>query len=359
MRTEEQQEQLQHSDVSFCGQVVYPQTVAPVCSTRSGNLIFSVIIPTFNSERYIGACLTALTQIRTPAEEFEIVVVDGGSSDRTREVVLQYPEVRIVNSSNFSISNSRNLGASTARAPHLVFIDSDCIVDQELLNKAKLHIQRYVCFGAFYRPAPEHGWISRVWLLIESKPAGAVEWVTAGTLIIKRSVYFELGGFNESLATGEDVDFGFRIRQSGYEVLHDPTVGSIHLGQPDRLSTYFVKEMWRGRSLIPSLRRHGLFAKPSRFSLAILAYAAVLLLLPLALFLGNAAMVMVLAGVLLVAPVLLAIRSAVRQRAIDAIPAMILLWFVYLLARSFAVFKYNQFKTPSKAPECGKNGVDQ
>jgi glycosyltransferase involved in cell wall biosynthesis len=320
-------------------------------------LNFSVIIPTYNSERYIGSCLASLTQTTTPADEFEIIVVDGGSADRTREIVMQYPGVRIVNSKNVCISNSRNLGASSAHAPYLVFIDSDCVVNPELLNSAKQHLQRYVCFGAFYKPAPEHGWISKIWLLIEGKPAGAVEWVTAGTLIVKRSVYFELGGFNEALATGEDVDFGFRVRQRGYEIMHDPAVGSIHLGQPDRLSTYFVKEMWRGRSLIPSLREHGLLSRPSRFSLAILAYTVALLLLPVALLLGNAVLAVIVVGVLLIAPVLLAIRSAIREKAIDVLPSMTLLWFVFLLARSFAIFKYNQFRMPRMAPRHGSDGV--
>src|SRR5690606_5273673 len=117
-------------------------------------------------------------------------------------------------------------------------------------------------------------WISRAWLIIERKPAGAVEGITAGTLEVTRTAFLDVGGFDESLFTGEDVDLGFRLRARGHRILHDPEVGSIHLGQPDNLLLFFKKEMWRGRSVIQSLRRHGLIAKPSRFSLCVLVYAA-------------------------------------------------------------------------------------
>jgi GT2 family glycosyltransferase len=319
-------------------------------------VIFSVIIPTFNSEGYIGPCLAALLQSDFPRDEYEIIVVDGGSSDRTREIALQHPGVKVVPSSNVSISNSRNLGAKNADGDHLLFIDSDCLVDPQLLAVAHRALQTHACFGAFYKPAPEHGWISRVWLDIERKPAGLVEWITAGTLAVRKDAFFEIGGFNESLMTGEDVDLGFRLRQRGHRILHDPAVGSIHLGQPDRLALFFKKEKWRGRSLLPSVRSQGWLTRPSRFSLCVLAFGASIAALPVAAIAGAPTVAAALAAIVVGGPTLLGLRSSLRNGSVASLLPMTALWFVFLLARATAVVAYNQFYTPPLAPRTGGDG---
>ena len=86
-------------------------------------LDFSIIIPTYNSDIYIKECLTSIYDIDYDRGEFEVIVVDGGSSDDTLDIVSDFKKVRLIHSSNISISNSRNVGVAKSRGKYLLFID--------------------------------------------------------------------------------------------------------------------------------------------------------------------------------------------------------------------------------------------
>ena len=101
----------------------------------------------------------------------------------------------------------------------------------------------------FYKASDNQGWVAKTWLLAERKDSGVVDWVTGGTLIVKREFFIKIGGFDERLQTEEDEDFCFRLRKNGGKIYNELAMASIHMGQADNIFDFFKKEMWRGNLL--------------------------------------------------------------------------------------------------------------
>ncbi len=92
-------------------------------SENSANPLISVVIPCYNHAHYLPEAIESLRQ--QSFQDFEIIVVDDGSSDNTREVALEYPEVRYVYKENGGLSSARNTGIKESKGDFLVFLDAD------------------------------------------------------------------------------------------------------------------------------------------------------------------------------------------------------------------------------------------
>lgn len=298
---------------------------------------YSVIVPTFNSEKYLNTCLSSIISSESD-ESFEIIAVDGGSTDNTLQIISSFPEVKLVHSSNKSIANSRNLGVAASTGEILIFIDSDCQVNKYLLTKSKEHLQKHHCYGSFYKANDSQGWIAKVWLDVERKKDGKVKWLTSGTLAVSRKVFDKLSGFDESLQTEEDEDFCHRVRGLGGELLNDSSVASIHLGQPDSIFPFFQKEAWRGKSLVKPLSK----LTTSRFSLfdTIVFLYFISLMSVFFSFLDFRLLYVSVLSLLLI-PLLFSIRITLRNN-INNFLGVYFLYFVFFLARSWSILRYKQ-----------------
>lgn len=119
----------------------------------------SVIIPTYNEERVLGDCLESITkQNYTPVE---IIIVDDGSTDSTREVIQQY-QVKFLSQSHLGPGPARNLGAEHASGRILVFVDSDMTFEPDFLEKLTLPIIKGQAIGTFSRDEIVSNW-DNVW----------------------------------------------------------------------------------------------------------------------------------------------------------------------------------------------------
>ncbi|MBS7648907.1 glycosyltransferase, partial [Candidatus Bathyarchaeota archaeon] len=87
----------------------------------------SIIIPAFNSEATIKDLLESLMLLDYSKDNLEIIIVDGGSTDRTMEIAKSYP-VRIIVESRKGINVARNAGVKSSKGEILVFTDSDCVI---------------------------------------------------------------------------------------------------------------------------------------------------------------------------------------------------------------------------------------
>ena len=93
-------------------------------------LLASVIIPAYNAAASIGACLEALAHQTLAAGDFEVIVVDDGSTDTTPRVAEQFG-VRVVRGTHGGPAAARNLGASLATGQFLLFTDADCVPEPD------------------------------------------------------------------------------------------------------------------------------------------------------------------------------------------------------------------------------------
>ena len=110
----------------------------------------SIIIPVYNVEKYIGRCIESCLKQDLPRDEYEILIVNDGSSDGSMEVVRQYAQlnnnIRIVEQENAGLSAARNTGIQNAKGEYLWFVDSDDDIKQ-LVYKADCQRLDVLCFG--------------------------------------------------------------------------------------------------------------------------------------------------------------------------------------------------------------------
>lgn len=98
--------------------------------------MISVILPVYNVEKYIDACLEALLQ--QTLEDFELIIVNDGSTDRSGEICQEWSKkdtrIRLIHQENMGLSEARNSGLRVAEGEYIVFIDSDDTVEQHFLQ---------------------------------------------------------------------------------------------------------------------------------------------------------------------------------------------------------------------------------
>ncbi len=130
-------------------------------------MLVSVVIPVFNREDFIERCLHSVLD-QDFKEEYEVIVIDDGSYDATKEKIAAMKDPRIAfhsNGSNQGLSFSRNIGVSLARGEVVAFTDSDCIVDrqwlEELLRPFMLDADTMIVGGKIKSP-PSRGYWSMV-----------------------------------------------------------------------------------------------------------------------------------------------------------------------------------------------------
>lgn len=182
--------------------------------------MFSLIVPTLNEERYIGALLDSLAaQTR---RDFEVIVVDAGSSDRTLDVVASFRDrlerLRWVVEPRRGLSLARNVGAGLAMGDPLVFMEADCVVPGDFLEVILPEAEErgVGCANALSRPLSGRRFdifyykVFLDWVLRLFQYFFPV--ITGYFIYVRRDVYDKLGGFNEAI-TFEDTDFAQRARR--------------------------------------------------------------------------------------------------------------------------------------------------
>jgi glycosyltransferase involved in cell wall biosynthesis len=95
---------------------------------------FSVIVPFYNSAAHIEACVTALLSQRYTADRYEIILVDNGSADRSRDIVQRYPRIQLLSESKRGSYAARNRGVAASSGKIIAFTDADCALAPDWLQ---------------------------------------------------------------------------------------------------------------------------------------------------------------------------------------------------------------------------------
>lgn len=189
----------------------------------------SVIIPVLNGARTIGEQIEALIRDEIPFP-WELLICDNGSTDGTTSVVEGYrnriPGLRVIDASaRRGPGAARNQGAMAARSPKLAFCDADDWVDRGWVAAARGALAEHEFVAGYYQYAhlvdrPSFAGVCYgpiVSPLLPNLPAAS-----SANLAIRRDLYLELGGFEESLRTGEDADLCWRVQLAGHELFFAP-----------------------------------------------------------------------------------------------------------------------------------------
>ncbi|VAW54773.1 hypothetical protein MNBD_GAMMA06-593 [hydrothermal vent metagenome] len=214
----------------------------------------SIITPMYNSGQYIGRMIQALKDLDSPQDQFEIIIIDNGSSDNSVKIVKEF-DLSCSIMRNASISQMRNAGAEKAKGEILGFIDSDCIVSDDWAKKAIGFIADDLgVVGGYYGLGDSPGWVEKTWHGLKKNVTGDVSFVSAGNMVIKAKLFNEIGGFDESVETGEDWDLCQRVIGAGYRVVNQPSLNVKHLGNYKSLFGIIKKERWYGRGMFSVLK---------------------------------------------------------------------------------------------------------
>ncbi len=183
----------------------------------------SVIVPVYNGEKLIGPLLESL--LRQDYPDYEIIVSDDGSTDRTREIVGRYP-VRFITGSHGGISMTRNRGIKAARGEIILSIDSDLVIETEVIEPmiAPLQDPGVGVTMAWWEIAnPESLVASLIHKTYEYFTRDLVEFnfFWSYCIAFRREIVDEIGDFNPHPYYNyvEDVDLAYRVRRAGYRIL--------------------------------------------------------------------------------------------------------------------------------------------
>ena len=193
--------------------------------------VFSVIIPVYNAEAYIEQTLDSV--FAQSCRDFEVIVVDDGSTDRTADRVKAFshqPALRYVHQTNAGPAAARNTGLALAEGQFIAFLDSD---DLWRPQKLEAHLERlqnapkmgisFNWFEVLYdRPDGQH---HVPWFAPPARPtlqwADFLErnWTGTSSTVVVRAECLKGGlGFDARFRTGEDYQLWLTIAQAGWEV---------------------------------------------------------------------------------------------------------------------------------------------
>ena len=111
--------------------------------------MISVIVPTFNEEEGVEACLKSLCDQTLPRDQYEIIVVDGNSKDKTREIAEKYADKVFIQTSK-KVGGARNDGAMAAKYDILATTDADCFLPRDWLEKILADFAKYPDASTIY-----------------------------------------------------------------------------------------------------------------------------------------------------------------------------------------------------------------
>lgn len=194
----------------------------------------SIVIPAFNEERYIGNTLESLKDLDINDWEVEILVINGGSTDKTRDTARNLG-ARVIDVPHKGIGFARQEGIKHAKGDIVAFTDADTTVPKDWLTRHIRALQKpgvvftYGTFRVSDGKFPYYHYINYIqphWLWwvhhFLRKPIAAGQ-----NLSFWRDKAFKIGGFNDKISLFEDIDFAIRMRKVGKVVfLQDLVVNS-------------------------------------------------------------------------------------------------------------------------------------
>jgi glycosyltransferase involved in cell wall biosynthesis len=220
--------------------------------------MISVIIPAYNAEKLILKCLKALENQTVLRTEYEILVVDDGSTDNTAEIVKSFEEIRLIQQKNQGPAAARNNGARQANGNIILFTDSDCIPaknwieemicpfenDREVVGtKGTYRTDQKELTARFVQMEYE----DKYDLLSKHKFIDFVDTYSAG---FKKDIFLSFNGYDTSfpVACAEDVELSFRMSEKRCKIIFNPKAVVTHI-HPKKFMDYLRKKykfaFWR------------------------------------------------------------------------------------------------------------------
>jgi GT2 family glycosyltransferase len=259
----------------------------------------AIIMPVLNEEKYLASTLDQIYMQDFPMDQVEVVIADGGSTDRTREIARSFKgrfgSLRILDSPRGLASAGRNLGVRNSVAPYIMILDGHTYLPSKTLLSSMVDLFESTDAQCLCRPQPltppDLGAFERTVAVcresrlghnpgsdIFSEFEGQVDPTSSGAMY-RRSVFDAVGYFDEEFDACEDVDLNYRVHEAGLKALISPKLKVCYYPRSS-LAGLFMQMMRYGRGRFNMFRKHR-DVSPLQL-LAALAVAGLALLLLLA-----------------------------------------------------------------------------
>lgn len=235
--------------------------------------LLSVVISSLNSAETIGGALSSILANDFPRDEYEIIVVDGGSTDNTVEVCRRF-SVEPLFCPKKGWASALNLGVRHAKGDIICITDSDVIVPSDWLRKIWEFFQSHPDVdgvgGPILAPLNNKNAIQKfageIFVEDQDFPTKLTRsqygkmW--SGGLICgpnyayRRETLLNSGGYNESMGSYSDVDICWRIIKMGRRLMFNPEIKLVHLGVPSTLNGIIKQQFKWGKGLEETIRIH-------------------------------------------------------------------------------------------------------
>lgn len=229
----------------------------------------SIVIISYNRSNLLRECLSSL--YKNLKGDFEVIVVDHDSKDDSVEMVKKnFPKaITLDTKKNPGFGTGCNIGAKNSHGDTIVFLNSDAEVSNNSLFDMEhfLHSKESIgivggllenrdktpqrSYGRFYN-LPQvvrllFGGDSAELAFQNTKDVQEVDWVSGGYMMIKRSVFEKVKGFDEKIFMYiEDMELCYRVRKAGYSIFFYPKAQVFHLGQGSSNRTFAIVYIFRG-----------------------------------------------------------------------------------------------------------------
>lgn len=234
----------------------------------------SVVIPVFNGEKVIGECIEALLNQETK-HNYEIIVVNDGSRDRTEKIVKEMQEknkgkknkkIKYLFQENKGPAHARNNGAGNATGEIIIFTDADCVASPNMVEELVKPIEEskgeIVGVQGSYK-TKQRELVARFgqieieerYRLMEKKKY--IDFIGTYCCAYDKKVFLEAGGFDTgfTMASGEDPELSYKLAREGRKLVFNRKAFCYHT-HPNSLWKYLRTKYYRAYWRIPLYSKH-------------------------------------------------------------------------------------------------------
>ena len=227
----------------------------------------SVVVCSYNGGRTLAQCLESLRKIDYP--DYEVILVDDGSTDDTPEIATRFPEVKTIRQQNQGLSAARNVGMQAASGAIIVYTDSDCFAHPNWLTHLVYQLERCGAVGVGGpNLTPDDGWLAACVAAAPGQPTHVLEsdqiaeHIPGCNMAFYKWALEEINGFDPIYrAAGDDVNICWRLQQAGHWITFAPGAFVWH-HRRHNVRAYFKQQ--RGYGEAEAILS---FEHPERFNL--------------------------------------------------------------------------------------------
>lgn len=226
--------------------------------------LVTVILPIRHEEKFIRGCLQSIANQDYPPDKYEVLVVDGMSEDRTREIVVEFttrcPNFRLLDNHKRIVPAALNIGIMRSKGEIIIRVDGHTFLEPDYISQCVRYLSERKDVdnvGGLMGPVGE-GFVGKAIALAHCSRFGLgggkfhydtreqyVDTVYMGAY--RKELFSRVGFFNESLACGEEIEMNNRIRRNGGKVLLSPAIKSHYHNRTSLMALwrqFFRNALW-------------------------------------------------------------------------------------------------------------------